>query len=108
MGQRCGHLILGERAHPTHDFKGGTSIITNISRIGCGIASVRTSATHATYTEAHRRILHLAMRRDVAMSDPTRQPAIVARVQSIQTRGEAAKYIQEVQAKLRAAGQALA
>lgn len=52
--------------------------------------------------------LHLAMRRDVAMSDPAAQPAIVARVQTIQTRGEAAQYIQEVQAKMRAAGQALA
>ena len=53
-------------------------------------------------------ILHLAMRRDVAMSDPAAQPAIVARVQAIQTRGQAARYIQEVQAKMRATGQALA
>jgi len=52
--------------------------------------------------------LHLAMRREVALSDPTAQPAIIARVQAIRTRGEAAQYIQQVQAKLRAAGQALA
>jgi phospholipase C len=52
--------------------------------------------------------LHLAMRRDVALSDPAAQPAIVARVQAIQTRGEAAQYIQQVEAKLRATGQALA
>jgi hypothetical protein len=48
------------------------------------------------------------MRRDVAISDPAAQPAIVARVQAIQTRGEAAQYIQQVQAKMRATGQALA
>ena len=52
--------------------------------------------------------LHLAMRRDIAMSNPAAQPAITARVQAIQTRGEAAQYIQEVQAKMRATGQALA
>ena len=34
-------------------------------------------------------------------------PAIVARVQAIQTRGQAAQYIQQVQAKMRAAGQSL-
>jgi phospholipase C len=52
--------------------------------------------------------LNLAMRRDMAMSDPAAQPAIVARVRAIQTRGEAAQYIQQVQAKMRAAGQSLA
>jgi phospholipase C len=52
--------------------------------------------------------LNLAMRRDIAMSDPAAQPAIVARVRAIQTRGEAAQYIQHVQARLRAAGQSLA
>lgn len=51
--------------------------------------------------------LNLAMRRDMVMSDPAAQPAIVARVQAIQTRGEAAQYIQHVQAKMRAAGQSL-
>jgi len=34
--------------------------------------------------------LNLAMRRDMAMSDPAAQPTIVARVRAIQTRGEAA------------------
>jgi phospholipase C len=52
--------------------------------------------------------LQLAMQRDIAISGPASQPAIVARVQAIQTRGEAAEYIQYVQAKMRAAGQALA
>src|SRR6202049_3450071 len=52
--------------------------------------------------------LNLAMRRDMAMSDPAAQPAIVARVRAIQTRGEPARYIQQVQAKMRAAGQSLA
>jgi phospholipase C len=52
--------------------------------------------------------LHLAMQRDIAMSGATLQPAIVARVQAIKTRGEAAQYIQHVQANMRAAGQALA
>jgi phospholipase C len=53
--------------------------------------------------------LHLAMARDLAMTpDPTAQAAIVARVQAIQTRSDAAQYIQQVQGKLRASGQALA
>jgi len=51
--------------------------------------------------------LFLAMRRDIMMSDPAAEPAIVARVQAIQTRGQAAQYIQQVQAKMRAAGQSL-
>jgi hypothetical protein len=48
------------------------------------------------------------MRRDIMMSGPAAEPAIVARVQAIQTRGQAAQYIQQVQAKMRAAGQSLA
>ncbi len=52
--------------------------------------------------------LSLAMRCDIAMSDPTAQPAIVARVKAIKTRGEAAQYMQQVQAKMRAAGRSLA
>jgi phospholipase C len=52
--------------------------------------------------------LNLAMRRDIAMSDAAAQPAIVARVRAMQTRGAATQYIQEVQAKMRAAGQSLA
>jgi phospholipase C len=51
--------------------------------------------------------LFLAMRRDIMMSDPATEPAIVARVRGIQTRGQAAQYIQAVQAKMRAAGQSL-
>jgi hypothetical protein len=52
--------------------------------------------------------LHLAMRRDIAMSDRLAQPAIVAGVQAIKNARAAAQYIQEVQAKMRAAGQSLA
>jgi phospholipase C len=46
--------------------------------------------------------LHVAMRADVATSPPEAKHAILARVQSIQTRGQATQYIQEVQGKLRA------
>lgn len=52
--------------------------------------------------------LNLAMRRDIAISDPAAQSAIIARVRGIQTRGEAVQYIQHVQAKMRASGQSLA
>jgi hypothetical protein len=52
--------------------------------------------------------LYLAMRREMIMSEPAAQSAIMARAESIQTRGEAAQYILQVQAKMRAAGQSLA
>ena len=66
------------------------------------------AAANSVNTRSLPGFLNLAMRRDIAMSDPAAQPAIVARVQAIQTRGEAAQYIQQVQAKMRAAGQSLA
>jgi phospholipase C len=47
--------------------------------------------------------LHVAMRQDIATSPPEAKHAILTRVQSFQTRGQAAQYIQEVQRKVRAA-----
>jgi hypothetical protein len=47
------------------------------------------------------------MRREIMMSDPAAEPAIVAGVQAIQTRDQAAQYVQQVQAKMQAAGQSL-
>ena len=47
--------------------------------------------------------LHVAMRADIATSPPEAKHAILARVQAIQTRGQAAEYIQEVQSKVQAA-----
>ena len=47
--------------------------------------------------------LHVAMRADIATSAADAKHAILSRVQSIQTRGQAAAYIQEVQAKVQAA-----
>ena len=47
--------------------------------------------------------LHVAMRADITTSPPEAKHAILARVQSIQTRGQAAQYIQEVQSKVQAA-----
>jgi hypothetical protein len=52
--------------------------------------------------------LSLAMRRDIAMSAPAAHALIQARVRAIKTRGEAALYIQQVQARMRANGQSLA
>ena len=46
--------------------------------------------------------LHVAMRHDMQLSPPAEHPAIVARVQSIQTRPQAAQYIGEVRGKVRA------
>jgi phospholipase C len=48
-------------------------------------------------------LLHIAMRADIATSSPAYKHAILTRVQSIQTRGQAAQYIQEVQSKLQVA-----
>jgi phospholipase C len=47
--------------------------------------------------------LHVAMRVDIATSAADSKHAILSRVQSIQTQGQAAAYIQEVQAKVQAA-----
>lgn len=47
--------------------------------------------------------VHIAMRHDLALSPPTQRAAILARVQTIQTRAQAAQYIAEVEAKVRAA-----
>jgi phospholipase C len=46
--------------------------------------------------------LHIAMRNDIAMA-PSQTHAILARVQAIQTRAQAAHYIAEVGARVRAA-----
>jgi phospholipase C len=43
------------------------------------------------------------MRNDIELSPPSQNHAILARVQAIQTRAQAAQYIGEVRAKLRAA-----
>jgi hypothetical protein len=43
------------------------------------------------------------MRRDLALSPAGQEHAILARVQTIQTRAQAAQYINEVRAKLQAA-----
>jgi phospholipase C len=45
----------------------------------------------------------VAMRRDLALSPPTQKHAILTRVQTIQTRAQAAQYINEVRAKAQAA-----
>ena len=47
--------------------------------------------------------VHVAMRRDLALSPAGQEHAILARVQTIQTRAQAAQYINEVRAKLQAA-----
>jgi phospholipase C len=47
--------------------------------------------------------LHVAMRADIETSPTEAKHAILSRVQSIQTQGQAAAYIQEVQAKVQAA-----
>lgn len=52
--------------------------------------------------------LLVAMRSDLDLSPPAQRPAIIARVQSIQTRAEAHKYIEEVRPKIYAARAAAA
>lgn len=47
--------------------------------------------------------LHIAMRHDIQLSPPEAKHEILARVQAIQTRGQAAQYINEVQSKIQAA-----
>lgn len=47
--------------------------------------------------------LHIAMRADIAISPPEAKHSILSRVQGIQTRRQAAQYIQEVQARVQAA-----
>ncbi|HEV8014265.1 MAG TPA: alkaline phosphatase family protein [Stellaceae bacterium] len=47
--------------------------------------------------------LHVAMRHDLALSPPEQRHAILTRVQTIQTRAQAAQYLDEVRAKVRAA-----
>jgi phospholipase C len=44
--------------------------------------------------------LHVAMRQDLAMSPPAQKHAILARVQAIRTRGEAAQYVSEVNTRV--------
>ncbi|HEX4025845.1 MAG TPA: alkaline phosphatase family protein [Steroidobacteraceae bacterium] len=48
-------------------------------------------------------LLHIAMRHDLALSSPAQRHVILARVQAIQTRAQAAQYIQDVRTKLRSA-----
>ena len=47
--------------------------------------------------------LHVAMRRDLAVSPAAQRHSILARVQAIQTRAQAKQYINEVRAKIRVA-----
>jgi hypothetical protein len=47
--------------------------------------------------------VHVAMRNDLALSSPSQRHAILQRVQSIQTREQAAQYIAGVDAKMKAA-----
>jgi phospholipase C len=47
--------------------------------------------------------LHVAMRADMATAPPEAKHDILSRVQAIQTRGQAARYIQNVQSKIQAA-----
>jgi phospholipase C len=47
--------------------------------------------------------VHVAMRRDLAVSPAAQRHAILARVQAIQTRAQAKQYIDEVRAKIQAA-----
>jgi phospholipase C len=47
--------------------------------------------------------LHVAMRRDLAVSPTAQRHSILARVQAIQTRAQAKQYINEVRAKIQAA-----
>ncbi|HEX4052366.1 MAG TPA: alkaline phosphatase family protein [Steroidobacteraceae bacterium] len=47
--------------------------------------------------------LQIAMRHDLALSPPGSRPAILARVKAIRTRAQAAQYMAQVSAKLRAA-----
>ncbi len=48
-------------------------------------------------------ILQAAMRQDAELSEPADRPGIIARVASLKTRADAAKYLAEVAAKRRAA-----
>lgn len=48
-------------------------------------------------------LLHIAMRHDLELSPPTERHAILTHVQTIQTRAQAAQYIDEVSAKMQAA-----
>lgn len=47
--------------------------------------------------------VHVAMRHDLTLSPPSQRAAILARVQSIQTRAQAAQYVAEVEARVQAA-----
>jgi phospholipase C len=47
--------------------------------------------------------VHVAMRRDLAVSPAAQRHAILARVQAIQTRAQAKQYIDKVRAKIQAA-----
>ena len=48
-------------------------------------------------------VVHVATRRDLALSPASARHAVLTRVQAIKTRGEAAQYMADVQAKVRAA-----
>ena len=45
-------------------------------------------------------IVHAAMRQDLEISPPDARPEIVAKVQSIQTRADAERYLTEVKRKV--------
>ncbi len=47
--------------------------------------------------------LYVALKSDLAVSAPEQRPAIIARVKAIRTRADAARYLNEVQPKIRAA-----
>jgi len=48
-------------------------------------------------------VVQVAMRHDLALSPPSARHAILTRVQTIQTRGQAAQYIADVQDRILAA-----
>jgi len=48
-------------------------------------------------------VVQVAMRHDLAISPPSARHAILTRVQTIQTRGQAAQYIADVQSRIQAA-----
>ncbi|HVH77450.1 MAG TPA: alkaline phosphatase family protein [Stellaceae bacterium] len=66
------------------------------------LMAMRAAPPDASIDKSLPGFLHVAMRHDIALSPPEAQPAILARVQAIQTRAQAAQYLDEVRAKVHA------
>ena len=64
--------------------------------------AMRAAAPEAPVDKSLPGFLHVAMRHDMALSPPEARPLILARVQAIRTRAQAAQYLDEVAAKVRA------